>query len=65
MLLDFGTNLEQIYEQIMWLTEVGKRQLCFPKKMIISLSVILNIHHMISLGIIVYESRTKSKLTFN
>ena len=46
----------------MWLTEVKKRQLCFPKKMMLSLSVILNIHHMISLGITVYESRTKSKL---
>ena len=46
----------------MWLTEVGKKQLCFPKKMMLSLSVILNIHYMISLGITVYESRTKSKL---
>ena len=46
----------------MWLTEVGKKATFFPKKMMLSLSVILNIHHMISLGITVYESRTKSKL---
>ena len=46
----------------MWLTEVGKRQACFPKKMMLSLSVILYVHHLISLGITVYESRTKSKL---
>ena len=45
----------------MWLTEVGKKQLRFPKKIMLSLSVIINIHYMISLGITVYESRTKSK----
>ena len=46
----------------MWLTEVGKKATLFSQKMMLSLSVILNIHHMISLGITVYESRTKSKL---
>jgi len=47
----------------MWLTEVGKKATLFSQKNdVILICVILNIHHMIFLGITVYESKTKSKL---
>ena len=47
----------------MWLTEVGKKATLFSQKNdVILICYILNIHYMISLGITVYESRTKSKL---